>query len=380
MNIKTKEFKEACTVILTATQGSQAAVTTNELELRTEGRTLLLNVASPEYNVKVRFPIDHEEAFHVTVNADLFLKLVAQITTEELDMSVKDSALHISANGKYKLPAIFNADKMLEVNKIEIMNTTVQMNIDSDILHSIYTYNSKELQKGTVRYAIQRYYYVDEQGCITFTSGACINSFQLDKPVKLLLTNKIVKLFKLFKEGDVQFTLGHDPISDTIIQTKVKFETPSVVICAILSCDDAPINSVPVKALRGRAEAIYPFTVNLNRNALLQAINRLLLFSPANAEMLLNRDTGVFTFGPESLTVWDFEKSNTEYIPYSYNNMDGRSYEAMLNLEDLKTTLETMSEANITLSFGDHVAFIAKRNNITIEIPECKLSQRSYSD
>lgn len=374
MIIKTKDFKEACTTILVATQGSQAAVTSNELEIRAQNRTLLLSVANAEYNATVKFPLDYEENFHATVNADLFLKLISQITTEDMSMEVlKDNSLHVSANGKYKLPLIFNKDQVLEVQQIQIQNPTVEMDIDSEILQSIYTYNSKELQKGTIKYAIQRYYYIDELGCITFTTGACINSFSLDKPLKLLLTNKVVKLFKLFKEGPVKFTLGYDPLSAEVVQTKISFENAAVKISAILSCDDTPVSVVPVKALRGTAEAIYPCTVNLNRNALLQAINRLLLFNN-NDSAYQFEGVGTFVFSKDNLTIWDMNKINTEQLNYSYCDLSTDSYEALLNLSDLKTTLETITDTNITISFGDHRAFVIRRNNITVAIPECKLS------
>ena len=48
---------------------------------------------------------------------------------------------------------------------------------------------------GVVSNPIQRLYYMDERGAVTFTSGACINNFTLEKPVKILLNNKLVKLF-----------------------------------------------------------------------------------------------------------------------------------------------------------------------------------------
>ena len=75
---------------------------------------------------------------------------------------------------------------------------------------------------------------MDEKGAITFTNGACVNSFTLEQPVKLLFNNRLVKLFKLFKDESVKFTIGYDPISDDIIQTKVRFATSDIIITAIL--------------------------------------------------------------------------------------------------------------------------------------------------
>ena len=103
---------------------------------------------------------------------------------------------------------------------------------------SILQFNSKELSKGIISRPIQKLYYVDEHGALTFTTGACVNSFELQQPVKLLLNDRLVKLFKLFKGEQVDFTLGYDTISEDTIQTKVRFESDDIIITF-----DKPINA-----------------------------------------------------------------------------------------------------------------------------------------
>ena len=119
----------------------------------------------------------------------------------------------------------FDNNEMLTLPPITILNKTLDMNISGEILNSILQYNSKELVKTSIAKPIQKLYYLDQEGCITFTTGACVNNFVLEKPVKILLNNRLVKLFKLFKNSLVKFTLGYDAISESIVQTKVLFET-----------------------------------------------------------------------------------------------------------------------------------------------------------
>ena len=212
-------------------------------------------------------------------------------------------------------------------------------------------------------------YYVDEKGAITFTTGACINNFTLEKPVKLLLTNKIVKLFKLFKGNNVHFTLGYDSISKDIIQTKVKFESDSVAITAILSCDDSMINSVPVTAIRNRADfSNYKYSVTFNKELITETINRLLLFT-FNSKFL--NASGKFEFNTDSVTITDVSGENGESI--SYNNDTSNvlePYTAILDLNDLKMVLDTCTEQYVTFMFGDEQAVIICRGNIVNVVPE----------
>ena len=88
-------------------------------------------------------------------------------------------------------------------------------------------------------------FYIDHEGCLTFTTGACVNSFELEKPFALLLNSRLVNLFKLFKNTVVKFSLGYDAISETIIQTKVSFETDSIILTAVTGSDDKLLGQVP---------------------------------------------------------------------------------------------------------------------------------------
>ena len=236
MILRIDALKEICSKILTAVDDSELSLVTETLQLKTVGNELRLAVTNKEYYAEVKMELTGDvEDFHATVNAKLFLKLISQITTETISFTLADNSLVIKGNGTYKLPLIFEGDALLELPKIEIGNPTVNMNIDSSVLLSILQYNSKEISKGSVVKPVQKLYYVDDKGAITFTTGACVNNFTLEKPVSILLNNRLVKLFKLFNNGNVNFTLGFDALSDDIIQTKVKFENKDISITAILS-------------------------------------------------------------------------------------------------------------------------------------------------
>ena len=369
--IRSEDLKDVCSKILTAVDSTELSLVTETLELIATGDTLVVGVTNREYFAEVKLKLEDVNDFRATVNATLFLKLISQITTDTIELSVVDNTLVVKGNGTYKLPLIFDGEELLKLPKIEIENVTAEFPISADTLNSILQFNSKELTKGTISRPVQKLYYVDELGAITFTNGACVNSFSLAQPIKVLFNNRLVKLFKLFKEGDVKFTLGYDSISEEIIQTKVRFETPSVAITAILSCDDTLLGSVPVKAIRGRANAEYPYTVSINKSALIQTINRLTLFNNNSGVVALT--SGVFEFGPNELTVYDANKENKEVVYYTNDTSNIEDvYTMKLNLEDLKTTLETCTESYLCMSFGDGSAAVISRGNVKNVVPEIK--------
>lgn len=366
MILRIEDLKEVCSKILSAVDSSEVSVLTETLELKTEGKVLYLSVTNKEYYVRIKLDLEEEVEFHATVNANIFLKLISQTTTETVEIVIDNTSLVVKGNGVYKLPLIYDNNKLLELPQIIINNTTSEFDIEGETLISILTYNSKEISKGNVVRPVQKLYYIDNEGAITFTTGACVNKFNLDKPIKILLNQKVVKLFKLFKDGNVHFTLGHDPITTELVQTKVKFESDNISITAILPSDSNLLASVPVDAIRQRASTIYPYSVSIDRDEFIQAINRLLLFT--NSKEFV-KSFGIFEFHNDHVVVKDNTGINNEKLYYA-TPLDNCSYTNSLDLIDVKLTLENCTEKYLTINFGDSQAVVVARGNVFNVIPE----------
>lgn len=370
MIINTQNFKKACSAILYASDSSELSTLTETLELKTSGKTLFLNVTNKEYYCSIAFPLDHEEEFHVAVNATLFLKLIAALTTDTIELTTDGNNLNIKSNGNYKLPFIVENDKMMEVPPIIIENKTVEMNISGAILESILNFNSKQLSVGTVAKSVQKMFYIDNEGCITFTSGACVNNFTLEKPIQILLNSRLVSLFKLFKGQMVKFSLGNDPLSETIIQTKVSFETPDITLTAVTGCSQELLKQVPADAIRGRANKAYDNTVVLNVEAVSQALNRLLLFSAGYGSKENLKPYSMFEFTANNVVIYDTKKENTETLSYQNGTVLASDYVMTLDLMEFKKVLDGCNEQYITLNFGDNKACVITRGAIKNVLPE----------
>ena len=367
--IRSEDLKEVCNKILTAVDSTELSLVTETLELIAKDDILRLGVTNREYYTEVKFQLEDIQDFHATVNAMLFLKLVSQITTDTIEMYIEENTLVVKGNGTYKLPLIFDGDSLLELPEISINNVTATFELDSEILLSILNYNSKQLSIGTISKPVQKLYYVDGKGAVTFTSGACVNSFELPENIRILLNGRLVKLFKLFKGKGVKFTLGYDNLTDDIIQTKVRFESSDISITAILSCDDTMLNSVPVEAIRGRASAYYPYTVNLSKDALLKTISRLMLFSGSASKELVSYST--FEFEKDKVTIYDSKKENKEILNYNNENSNiEETYKTIVDLAELKGVLESCSEQYVNINFGDTEALILTRGHVVNIIPE----------
>ena len=375
MILNTEKVKNACSKILVAIDSNSESNLTDLLELKTENKILYLNVTNNEYFVKVKLS-DCDEDFHATVRAELFLKLISHVTTEDIEFKVVNNSLVVTANGTSNFALVYNnmGSEVVTLPEISISNITSEFNINSNILNSIYVNNSKELSKiSKTNYArvnpVQKMYYIDEKGAITFYTGACVNRFNLEKPVKILLNSNLVKLFTLFKDTSVKFSLGYDPLSDTIIQTKVKFETDDIYITAILNYDESLLKMMPAEAIRERAFNEYSYIVTINRSEFLGAIKRVLLFANENI-VSTYKTCGIFSFGKSSFKISDCSKETIEELHYANELTSDIIYEAKLDLTDIKLSLENNSDQYITLGFGDSTAMVIAKDNIYTVIPE----------
>lgn len=376
MIIKTKDFKEAANKILLAADLDTNAA---NLELVAKNSSLYLNVTNKEYYVSVKFPLETEETFRAVVDASLFLSLISGFTTDTFSLELKDNTVVLgSGKSKYKVAMIYENETLMTLPVIVIQNKTVEMTISNDILMSILNVNSKELLKAKYLNVseLNKLYYIDEAGCFTFTNGSCLNAFSLEKPVKLLLNDRIVRLFKLFKD-DVQFSLGMDALANGNIQTKIVLETPDTYLAAVITCDDTLIARVqqPCEATKRYLSESYDHKLVLSTAELSAAINRLMSFTKnsktTNEKVNMAYLPTAINIENGELVIKDkFE--NYETVAIANESYSTGDYEMYVNLYDIKLVLDSCQTDHITLNCGNHRSIIITRGTVANLIPEVR--------
>ena len=374
MKIKTVEFKKVCSAILQAVDNNALTPITETLELKTVGKTLHLNVTNKEYYVTIAMELDEEgEDFHATVNANLFLKLISQITTETVELTISGNTLTIVGNGNYNLPLIYEGDKIVDLPEITIGNVTSSFDIKSSILNRILNYNSKQLSETSANDVIHRLYYVDNKGAITFAMSGCVNNFELPVDIKMLFSDKLVKLFKLFKsDEDVHIDFGYDKLTDNISQNKIRFVSKSITLTSVVPNTDTLLKKIPVDKIRDMATADYPFNVVVKKESLIEAINRLSLFFTKDdlktySTLIFSNDSVSICFGYDRT----LDKNNKETITYD-NAVEGLDTTIILDVVMLKNLIEASNEETVTLAFSsDGNCVVLKTREVLNIIPKC---------
>lgn len=378
MILKTKDFQDTCKTILLAVDGTAA-----DLELRSKNNWLYLTIANQEYYVSNKVPVtDSVEDFRAVIPATVFLDLVSGLTSDTFELNIENNVVIVKTNkSSYKIPMIFNNEDLIEVPVIKIDNITAQMSIKQEILNSIVQINSKELQKLKGSAAanlneLQKLYYITDEGCFTFVTGACLNTFKLEKPIKILVNDRIVKLFKLFR-SDVNFTYGTDNNNGTI-QSKICLQTDSLYLCAIITNDNILLNKVvgPYTATKNYLSNNYENNVVLSIPALSVAVNRLWSFIKNNVNSLKSKNIVV---AKVKLTPYEMElsddKDNTEVISLETGSFVANNDFVMnINLLDLKLILDANKLGYLTMSCGSAKSVVITKDGVSNVIPKVQVA------
>lgn len=379
MILKTKTFQEAANKILVAVGLDRSAA---NLELAAKDNALYLRVTNREYYVAVKFDLQEPTDFRAAVDANLFLNLISGINTEEFELNIKENYVAVKAGkSNYKLAMIYENNELMKlpIIKLDKDQVTVDMPIAQDILLSILNVNGKEIQKAKRLDVneLQRYYYIDETGCFTFTTGACVNSFSLEKPIKLLLTDKVVKLFKLF-ESNVWMSYGHQVNKDDSLQPIVVFQTENVYVASRLLNDETCIQKIkaPCDAMKNLIKEAYDHTLVLSATDLSAAINRLLMFyKNSSAKADLSFVPALVDFTETELSISDLSGDNKEIITIENGSTTPGNYSMGVNLIDLKSVLDSCKNEHITVNCGNHKSIIVNRGTISNVIAETRTKE-----
>lgn len=377
MILKTKAFQEAANKILLAVGIDRAA---GNLELAAKDNALFLRVTNREYYVAVKFDLEEPQNFRAVVDATLFLNLISGINTETFELTISSSNVIVKAGkSSYKIAMIYENDQLMElpIIKLDPSQVTVSMSIDHEILMSILNVNGKEIQKAQKLkkqdvHVLQRYYYLDEAGCFTFTTGACINAFTLEKPIKLLLTDKVVKLFRLFNSS-AWLSYGHVANADGTLQPIVVFQTEEVYIAARLLNDDLQLQQIkaPCDAMKNLVNIAYDHNLVLSSSDLAAAVARLLMFHRnSSAKPDLAFVPASITFNSTELTITDDSGENSEVLNIENGSTTLGNYTMGVNLMDLKAVLDSCKNEHITINCGNHKSIVINRGTISNIIPE----------
>lgn len=365
MIFRTEELVEKLSIFSKTTdvQYTKFDKNANTLEIVAKGSTLQFIVGNPEYVQKLSLDnIDSKSDFDVSIDSSIFFNLLSKTTTETIELSVKDKNLYFVGNGTFIIPVIYVDTEMYHVTDIPLENVTISTSISYEILESIITYNAKQFERDMGVDAIQKLYYFDNKGAITFNSGAVVCQFDLADNIKLLLkpvVSNLFRNFKLSKSDSIEMKLGHRLIGN--VTYPVLFMKDNLYSLTVVCPMESLINNYPVEKIRERVTKDLGHEVVLNVSNLADCLDRFKIFT-----------SGIIFMEMTSIGVKIYSGSNEETVLYENQIHLDDTYKLSVNLDYFYSVLKTLPYKFMKLRFGDHQSLTTITQNIYHVIPECE--------
>lgn len=307
--------------------------------------TLTTTDATHYFYVKSDEKFDCED-FEVSVLADIFIKLVQKSTSEYITMSVDGNVFKVNGNGTYKIemPLDENGGIIKFPQKLPGMEPPVTGNIKLSTVNFLLNYNKQSLAASMEIPSITCYYCGDK--VVTSDSNlACVSDIKVfDKPQ--LISPQLMELLGVMSEETINFFISEE---DIIFWDKTETAYAPIV---------KGIETFPITALLNLVNGEFVSKCVVSKDAILSVLDRISLFIGQYD------NKGVyFTFTKDGLMVTSKASSGTEIIPY-VSSENFTDFTCKVNVEMLKSQINTHEEEKIELSYGAKVALKLTAKNV----------------
>lgn len=282
----------------------------------------------------------------ITVDADKFGKLIAKITSEDIDLSVKDDVLFVKANGTYKIPLISDEEGLISFPDVNIgsgPNTKTKL---SSVMQA-YNINKSALAKTLENPALTGYYCGDmvistDANVITFNG---FKMFDNDEPI--LISAQQMQLLTLNTKEDIEVLISGNSI---------QFVTEDVVIDGALmeGIEDFPANEV-----NAYLDEAFTSSCKVPKDLLLSVLDRLALFIEP-----YDKNGAYFTFGRKGINIHSKKDASTETINY-VESKDFQPFVCCVDIPMLKEQLQANPDDTVKICYGNENALKIESGKVT---------------
>lgn len=298
--------------------------------------------------------------FNVVVNAEIFGKLVAKTTTENIKLTLKGTNLVFKGNGTYTMPLPLDEGELVSFPQPdmgeEVSSTFAKLTAIKAVIA-----NNKGAVATSVDVPVLTGYYVGESAVtgdgnkIAMTD---INLFGMD----LLLSPETISLLGVLDKEDVGVTIATDTSQNggeyIVFATEADDKTPGaqLVVKELENKADYPIEQI-----KELLESEFTSTCKLPKSAFLNVIERLSLFLN-----LYSSDGITLTFDKTGLTLSTNKNAGaSETISYQ-GSTDCKPFIIDIDPEMLKTQLGSIKGEVVTVKYGNPDSIVMEADKLTL--------------
>lgn len=344
MKILTENLKKVLKIINYVIVEDSLRPLTGIIEMVADGNKLIIN--SSDFNNYINITIDLIEPaeFKAVIKRDKLITLVNATTKDIIEFNLKDKAVHIKGNGKYKLPLITeDGENTVKYPQLAFNIEDLEgVKVDKNKVKNMEKFNGIAVKLIPQREMLYNYYQTNDYivtgdgSLITFSKG---NIFKTDETI----TPKLIRFISVMDNPTVYSNATHYYLEDSNIKCKVyRFDT-----------------NFPISIIEPFTKLVYTDKVELNLAEFKDVLKRLSIFAD-NLEM-----SPITMEFKDKLILKIVDKGGEVLIEESIN-VSCVEYKCLMSLDILNLITKTLTGETFTL-------FYNSENSIAFEIPEVKI-------
>lgn len=349
MKLKTEVLKDAVTRASKGASNNKLIPLTSLMNILVGDNSLLLTTtdSSNYFTVKID-DIGTDENYEVSVNADVFTKLVQKMTSESISIEVLDSYLMVVGNGKYKIDLLLdengNPVKFSTKDSGEPVETGT---IPLSKIKKILTNNKASLSVSTDVPCLMNYYC--GESIITTDRYKICQTKESMLTTPALISPTVMELLSLFSGDTITYYRGENSFS---------FDSTGEFLYAPFT---EGIDKMPVKSIEGLINSEISSKCLLSKDSLMNVLDRLSLFvSPYDKN-------GIYlTFSADGLSITSKKSNGNELIEFTTSEVNPfEPFTCQVDIEMLTSQVATISSETVELYFGSPIALKFVDGNVT---------------
>lgn len=321
------------------------------IELKTDHVLTLTTTDATNYLYIDEQKVDGDE-FYAVVPVDVFSKLIARMTCENVTLTVRPEIkiLEVKGNGNYKIelpldengqlikyPDPYKDDTQAVAQKLNL--STVKVILDT----------LKSALATTLENPCYTGYYVGDSVIATDTYKIANMDISLfDAPV--LVSAELMNLLSVMTEENIYVSITGDVL---------QFSTTN---CRVYGRAMEGIEDFAVEPIMSLVDTDMDSSCKLNKTELLQVLDRLSLFVGP-----YDKNAVRFTFTREGLEISSKAASSVEMIPY-IGSEKFTDFTCMIDVQMITQEVKAIQSDVIEMYYGEDNAVIMKDGNITIVV------------
>lgn len=345
MSIQTVRFQELVAKSAKGASENKLLPITSLMALELKDGVLTLTTTDSSNTLKVIADKVEGDNMYVVVPVELFSKLVARTTSDNITLTVTENSLEVRGNGKYNIPLPMDEDGVVRFPEYVFEKIGDPETVQLTTIKNILAINKSAVGRN-IDTPYLCGYYCGDMVLTTDELVLCLNDIKLVKD-PIFVYPEMMELLALNNVENINFYRNDNFFL---------FETPTMVLHGV---EHDGKDMFPVEDVMGFLDEEFSSSCKVPKILLQSVIDRLSLFIEP-----YDKNGAYLTFTKDGVKVTSKKSSSVEIINY-VESTNFQNYVCCVDIPQFKTQIDTIPGDTIHLWYGHDVAIKLTADKVT---------------